>query len=263
MGLMPAHKAVPLSRNALRRGMELSDPSELPEMYAPLAGWAALYDYDWKEAERLFRIARTQESPTAIVRYMYASCFLLSMGLAQDAVLELERALEEDPLNIWWRIVFATAILAAGKPVEAARELYRVLELDPNCHQAYYYLAGIQASRGLYIKAYSCARKAWALAPLAPLNIALRAASLKSMGRGGAARKLLAGLASEDACQVPMARSVYHLICSEMDEAADWAEKAIAQREPTIVGFLRSPVAKDLRASPRWAAIARMTNLQP
>jgi tetratricopeptide (TPR) repeat protein len=208
-------------------------------------------------------IARTQESPKAIVRYTYASSFLLSMGLAQEAVLELERALEEDLLNIWWRIVFATALLAAGTPAEPARELSGVLELDPSCHQAYYYLAGIQAARRLYTKAYSCARKAWLLAPLAPLNIALRATALRSVGRRGAARKLLAGLADENACQVPMARSVYHLICSEIDEAANWAEKAIAQREPTIIGLLRSPLAKDLRASPRWTAIARMANLRP
>jgi tetratricopeptide (TPR) repeat protein len=178
------------------------------------------------------------------------------MGLAQEAVLELERALEEDLLNIWWRIVFATALLAAGTPAEPARELYCVLELDPSCHQAYYYLAGIQAARRLYTKAYSCARKAWLLAPLAPLNIALRATALRSAGRRGAARKLLAGLADENACQVPMARSVYHLICSEIDEAANWAEKQSHNASQRLLGYFVLPwlktfgPARDGRRSP-------------
>jgi len=263
IGSIPAHKAVPLARDAWRRAMELYDPSEQAVAQAALATWAALYDYDWKESERLFRIARTQESPEPVIRFLYASSFLLSMGRAKEAVAELELALEQDPLNILWRSVFAYALFSAGRSADAATELYRVLELDPNCHQAYFYLAGIQASRGKYTTAYACARKAWKLAPLAPLNIAERAAGLRRVGRRGAARKLLAGLATEDACQVPMARMIYHLICSEIDQAANWAEKAIAQREPSIIGFLVSPAAKDLRASPRWAAIAGMAKLRP
>ena len=53
----------------------------------------------------------------------------------------------------------------------------------------------------------------------------------------------------------------YHLICSEIDEAADWYEKAIEQRDPILIPWLRLPLANQLRASPRWPKIAAMMNL--
>jgi hypothetical protein len=48
---------------------------------------------------------------------------------------------------------------------------------------------------------------------------------------------------------------------AEIDVAADWAEKAIAQRHPMITLYLRLPLAAALRASPRWSALAQMMNL--
>jgi hypothetical protein len=54
---------------------------------------------------------------------------------------------------------------------------------------------------------------------------------------------------------------LYHLICSEIDAAADWYEKAIETRDPTLVPWIRLPLAKPLRMSPRWPKIAGMMNL--
>jgi hypothetical protein len=59
----------------------------------------------------------------------------------------------------------------------------------------------------------------------------------------------------------PSGMALYHLICSEVDAAADWFEKAIDQRDPILVPWLRLPLAKPLRASPRWPKIAKMMNL--
>jgi hypothetical protein len=39
------------------------------------------------------------------------------------------------------------------------------------------------------------------------------------------------------------------------------AEKAIEQREPAVIYFLLLPIAKDLRRSSRWPALAKMMNL--
>jgi hypothetical protein len=51
------------------------------------------------------------------------------------------------------------------------------------------------------------------------------------------------------------------LICSEPDKAADWAEKAIEQRDPRIAGTLRL-FPRIWRSSPRWPALARQMNLR-
>jgi len=54
---------------------------------------------------------------------------------------------------------------------------------------------------------------------------------------------------------------VYHILCGEIDAGADWTEKAIAERDPGMMFYLRFTFYRPLRASPRWARIARMLNL--
>jgi hypothetical protein len=43
--------------------------------------------------------------------------------------------------------------------------------------------------------------------------------------------------------------------------AADWAERAIEQRDPALHAFIRFPYAKKLLGSARWPGLAKMTNL--
>ena len=49
----------------------------------------------------------------------------------------------------------------------------------------------------------------------------------------------------------------YHLLCSEIDAAADWYERAIQERDPFAVAFACIPYDKGLRESLRWPRLAR------
>jgi hypothetical protein len=55
--------------------------------------------------------------------------------------------------------------------------------------------------------------------------------------------------------------AMYHLVCSEMDAAIDWYERAIEQRQPTAAIFASAGFLKPLRASPRWPKLAEMMNM--
>jgi hypothetical protein len=46
-----------------------------------------------------------------------------------------------------------------------------------------------------------------------------------------------------------------------VDFGADWTEKAIAEGNLTMMISLRFVVSRELRASHRWPAIAKMLNL--
>ena len=48
----------------------------------------------------------------------------------------------------------------------------------------------------------------------------------------------------------------FHLLCGEIDQAADWFEKAIEQRDPAM-----PTLGYRFRSSPRWPALAKMMNL--
>jgi hypothetical protein len=54
---------------------------------------------------------------------------------------------------------------------------------------------------------------------------------------------------------------LYHLVCSEIDAAIDWHERAIERRQPGPAMSAASGLYKPLRASPRWPKLAKMMNL--
>ena len=53
----------------------------------------------------------------------------------------------------------------------------------------------------------------------------------------------------------------YHLLCSELEAAADWYEKMIDAREVFAPVYANSLYTKELRGSPYWSRLARMMNL--
>ena len=114
---------MPLIREAAQKALRI-DPS-LPEAHALLGAVAAVYDYDWMEAERLFRLARRGDSVPPIVRFT-SIFYLLAVGRSHDAVVD-ERALEEDPLNLVGRFQYAFCLPGCRMPASPAAKYRRVL----------------------------------------------------------------------------------------------------------------------------------------
>ena len=83
---------------------------------------------------------------------------------------------------------------------------------------------------------------------------------LACRGDEGGAERILGKLGDGNAYGVPSAFVTYFLARGDIDQAADWAARAIEQRWPQIVLVLRT-FAADLRRSPRWPALVKMMNL--
>jgi hypothetical protein len=49
---------------------------------------------------------------------------------------------------------------------------------------------------------------------------------------------------------------IFHLLCEEIDQATDCAEKSVEQRNASIPVF-----STHLRSTARWPALAKMMNL--
>ncbi|MBP1610866.1 MAG: serine/threonine protein kinase, partial [Acidobacteria bacterium] len=90
-GHLPAHKAMPMAREKAQKALEI-DPS-LPEAHAMLGSVAALYDYDWKEAELHFRLAMAHEPIPPLVRIWYGYFYLQPIGRREEAIQQQERGI--------------------------------------------------------------------------------------------------------------------------------------------------------------------------
>jgi serine/threonine-protein kinase len=258
-GFLPAREAMPLVREAAQKALDI-DPS-LPEGHGLLGVVAGFYDYDWREAERRFRLAMARDPVPAYVHDFYGFFYLLARERPQEAAEEIERACKQDPLNVLFRTHSAICLLAVGREAEAEAELRQVLELDEHFLPALVNMVSIHALRGELAEALASAEKAYATAPQAPTVMGLLAGALVLSGDTGRTEALLEKLRPGRASGAPRALALYHLLCGEVDKAADWTGKAIEQRDPLMMVTLRGPLGKALRSSPRWPALARLMNL--
>jgi len=257
-GMIPAHQAMPLARAEYQKALEI-DPM-LPEALVGLAAICMVYDYNWKEAERLFEMAMRRGPLPGGARMRYGH-YLYCTGRREAARKEQESAVQGDPLNLQLRSILALGLMANGRDRDAARECRRVLELDENFHPGHFYLSLAFVQQGKIEEALASAEKAYSLAPWARVIAGYVAALRKLTGYTGHAEAALGTLGDGTASGAPLGFVYYHLVCSEIEQAADWAEKAIAQREPGVIYYLLLPHAKDLWRSSRWPALAKMMNL--
>jgi len=159
------------------------------------------------------------------------------------------------------RSILAVALMIRGRDADAVSECRRILELDGNYHLAHFYLSLAYVQLGQIVAALDSAEKAYSLAPWALAGAGHVAGLLKLTGDTGRAEAVLKTLGDGTAPGAPLGFVYYHLACSQIELAADWAKKAIEQREPLVLFLMLLPRAKDLRQSSRWPALAKMMNL--
>ena len=257
-GLRPADKMIPLIRAEARNAVNLSNTAA----HGVLAAVAAAYDYDWKEAERHFKIALADTQAPPELNLMYATLLLIPSGRVREAVTVMEKTVASDPLNVPLRSNFGLALVSAEMYDSAIEELRKGLEIDDKLWTPYVGLAFAYFMKGMISEALAAAEKAHKIAAWNTRVIGLLAGLLVRAGERSRAEPLIAQLRDEpDLLGGAGGMVLYHLICAEVDAAADWFEKAVEQRDPLVIPWLRLPLAKPLRESPRWPKIARMMNL--
>ena len=257
-GQCPPHRSVPTARAAIQRAMQID--ASLPEAHALSGYLTAFYDLDWEAVERHFAFPMAQQVGNAIVRPMYGGV-LFQRGHAEQAIALAERAIEEDPLEVWPRMNLHAYLQAAGRDKDAYAQAKKVLELDPNLVVARVSVAHFHAVWGEMPEAVAAARLAREVGPWYPDAIATLAAVLKVSGEESEARALYQLLGTGKEFGDARAQAVYYLLCGDVETGADWTEKAIAERDHSMMYYVRFVISKGLRASSRWPAIARMMNL--
>ncbi len=256
-GLLPAREAMPRVRALAQKALDL-DPS-LPEAHAMLGVVAGVYDYNWRDAERLFTLALASDPVPPQVRTWHGFFYLYSMSYTEAVFEEFQMGLRGDPLNLIFRVMLAFPLMAAGRLGDACTEWRRILELDENYWYGYFGLAWNHMLQGTFIEALPLAEKAFSLAPWNSQVVGAFAAVLRRTGDASRAEEVLRNLRnSPEDYGAPRGLLLFHLLCGEMDQAADWFERCIEQRDSL------APCHRwyfEACASPRWPTLAKMMNL--
>jgi serine/threonine protein kinase len=255
LGFKPAHEAMPLARAAEERALRV-DPA-LPEAHALLGVCAGNFGHDWIRAEREWRLAMTHEPMSRDVRFWYGNHYLLPIGRVAEAVETMARALEEDPLNLLYRHIYARGLRHLGRLDDAAAELRGILDIDPDFPWALETLGAVYAQQGKFEKALAITERAHVVIPWSYTVAGQLAALLDRTGDRTRADALLKTLGTGEAYGASTGLAIFHAMKGDPEQAAEWAARGIEQRFLPLV-YMVTPLLKSHR---QWPALARLMNL--
>jgi serine/threonine-protein kinase len=216
------------------RALALDDT--LAEAHASRAFVKLFYEWDWAGTEQGLRRSLALNPGCALTRLWLGHYFSI-VGRMDEAVTEVTRAWDLDPLspvvsaNVGW-----THLLAGDVP-RALEVLNRSAALDPLNAMAYFYLGVTNGAAGRYDEAAAMHRKARDIAPEFP---GIREALGCAWALGGHREKALALLRESEAQR----RATYvsgvtigflYAATGDTDAALDSIERAIEERDPMLV----------------------------
>jgi serine/threonine-protein kinase len=255
--LLP-REAVPLIRQAAERASEID--ASRPDAQMAL-GMAAALDYDWDEVKRRFEVVLAHKPVPLMARYWFGFTYLASVGKMQELKHEIALALQDDPLNLLLLGADGMYTLGSGDIVEGETKLRQVLDLESRFWIANLWLGALRVAQQRWPEALALTEKAYGVAPGNYFNIGQLAGILKAMGQSERADALMGKLGDGTMFGGPAGFIAYHLVLGEIDQAADWCEQLIDQRDPRAPWIVPHLFNARLKSSPRWPALARMMNL--
>jgi eukaryotic-like serine/threonine-protein kinase len=250
---VPPAEVLPKARAALAEALRLDET--LAEAHAANAYVRAYYEWDWRAAEREFRRA-IELRPNYADAYFSYSRFLASRRRLDEAIAQLGRAVELDPLSLSLQANRALLDYFAGRYGAAERGLREVLTADST---------DVLAKWGLALVAEQQGDPARAIAMLEPIvgSSFLRKSSLGHAyaiaGRPARARGVLAAMREASSRSYVPAYwfAVVHAGLGERDEALRDLERAYEERSTVLAYVLIDPRLASLRDDPRFEALAR------
>jgi serine/threonine-protein kinase len=226
-GLIEEARAVALQALAL-------DP-DLAEAHASLAFIKFRFDWSWAEAEAGFTRALALNPGHAPSRQWHAM-FLASRSRFDDALQEMRRALELDPLSLIIQSGIGRVLHFAGRLDEAVVQLDNVLQTNPGFGQARIDLALTRMARGEITEARAELRRARERVGDVSTLLLLQVCCAVREGRLAEARGVFEGLQTRYSQGTAGADDLALAAAAlgEWPAARQWLAQACAHRAPFL-----------------------------
>ena len=267
-GLMRASDALPKAKEAAKRALT-ADPTSI-EANIPLAAIRAVNEWEWTEADAMFREILRARPDSAHAHQVYAMMCLLPLGRFDEAIEQIHIARQLDPLALLTNAHVGGAYYFAGRYDEAIEQFQATLELEPNYHLAHLGLAIAMEEKGLLNDALATVEKAKSLAgEIVPIWGALGHIYARA-GNTREAEAVLGELFTLERLRYisPLDFALVYDGLGRTDEALEYLDKAAVDHCGRLSWALVDPRHKKLRSDARFQALTRrvfprLQNLPP
>ncbi len=251
----------PHAKIAATKALELDD--SLAEAHAALAFTKLCYDWDWKGSERQFQRA-LELKPNYGPAHQWYSNLLAAQGRFDQAIAEIKRATEINPLSLMDRSITGWTYYHARQYDLAEQELKAIQEIDRNFSNSYLILGFVYERMGFYEEAISSVNTALQMMQGSSVPLAVLGHALAASGKSDEAHAVLARLTklSREVYVSPYMFALVHAGFGDCDTAFSYLEKAFEERDEWLIWLATEPKFDCVRADPRFEDLLRRIGLK-
>ena len=257
VGPLAPSEGWPKAEAAANKALALDDT--LAEIYNPLAAIKLYYYRDWPAAERAFRRG-IELNPNFPELHIHYGISLAHQGRGNEALAEVRRAVELDPLSLRANAFYATTFFNL-REFDRAIDQYRItIGLEPNFALAHQGLGDVYEQKGMQKEAIAEWSKALTLTDAGEqasmLERSFAAAGFDAALRAVAKQRLeKLKDKSQRGEYVPAFEYVTNYMrLGDTEQAFNWLDKAAQERNGFVFAVKVNPIYARLRTDPRFQA---------
>jgi tetratricopeptide (TPR) repeat protein len=262
-GHVPPKQACFVGLGIVLRALEI-DPT-LGETHALLGMFRQKVDYNWPEVRREMMLAMELDPSSPLVRVRYAVSDLLPHADLHEAIAQVERAMELDPLS-WGANFWLSCFYWLARDYERGMKAAKSFQQNhPQNYMAPFMIASICRDSGKTRDAIAPQSEAVEMSGGQPQMLGWLSLNLALDGKTAEARSVLRRLQdiSSKTYVSPTSFIWAHLGLEEIDDAFVWMGRAIEERDSIIIPIKTYPSFDPLRDDPRYSALLPKMNLEP
>jgi TolB-like protein/Tfp pilus assembly protein PilF len=259
-GALPADEAYRKAKAAALHALQIDD--RLAEAHAALAYAKHFYEWNWEEIEKEYRRALELDSNYVTAHHWYA-LFLASMGRFGEALVQMDCALDLDPLSLVINSHLGWILYFARLNERAVKQLQETVKIDPQFAVGRYFLGMAYEQSQQYdaaIKEFEAARAFGGEHP-GPIASLVHASGLA--GKMSDAKRHLESL--KDTARrrhvSPYFFAQAYVGMGENGNAFTWLDHAYQERSGWLVNLNIDPAMDPLRSDRRFADLLRRVGL--
>ena len=260
MEFSPSRENYAKAKKLAQKAIELDE--NLANAHAALGFVLCYGDWDWSAAEAEFKRANALEPNGEAGHSVYAA-YLGDMGRFEEAISEMKKSLELDPLSVLWLMNLGLLYGEAGQPEKAIEQYRKVLEIDPKSADGHGSLGWVYDLQGNHTQAIAEWQEARRLSERDPSVVAGLGHAYATAGKSREAHDMLNELR-----QLSKGRYVSHYLVAsvyaglgEREQTLLWLEKALDEHNDSLVSLKVDPDFASLHTDPHFQEILRRIGL--
>lgn len=264
---IPPSEAAPKAIAAAQRALSLDET--LADAHTTLGFIDGHYQFDWPAAEREFRRGIELEPNNPDTHFFYSNSYLSPFGRHDEAIAEMKKAIELDPLSTRTQSFEGRTFIWARRYNDAVAQFEKVNQLDPNFALNHERLAQLYAVLGKYPDAVAEETKARMLAGENPQDVLGKMDALRRASASGAQGywqgELNLSLSQPNPPEFyarPYGRAIIYSHLGDKDQAFANLEIAFDQHDTQITELGIEPQFDPLRPDPRFADLGKRVGIR-